>query len=174
VSLPVVGSGGPLGMLHLGVDVRFVDGLMMEMLYDVLVVLVVSLFFTLELLHFMAGARLEQALGALGDVFSRGAAGDFGAPRRRRSELAFGGAIQALEQTLARVHNHWVALLRDLRRRPANHWRCSRRAWRRRRRACRRWPRATASARRRLRSALPMQNWARCERRCSSSSWPRS
>lgn len=114
VSLPVVGSGGPLGMLHLGVDVRFVDGLMMEMLYDVLVVLVVSLFFTLELLHFMAGARLEQALGALGDVFSRGAAGDFGAPRRRRSELAFGGAIQALEQTLARVHNHWVALLRDL------------------------------------------------------------
>jgi hypothetical protein len=57
-------------MLHLGVDVRFVDDLMLEMLYDVLVVLVVSLFFTLELLHFMAGARLEQALGALGDVFA--------------------------------------------------------------------------------------------------------
>ena len=114
VSLPVVSAGGPLGMLHLGVDVRFVDGLMMEMLYDVLVVLVVSLFFTLELLHFMAGARLEQALGALGDVFSRGAAGEFGAPRRRGTDLAFGGAIQALERTLARVHNQWVALQRDL------------------------------------------------------------
>lgn len=63
VSLPVVSAAGPLGMLHLGVDVRFVDGLMMEMLLDVLVVLVVSLFVTLELLHFMAGARVQQALG---------------------------------------------------------------------------------------------------------------
>ena len=92
VSLPVVSASGALGMLHLGIDVRFVDSLMMEMLLDVLVVLVVSLFFTLELLHFMAGARLEQALGALGDAFGRGTAGDFGTPRRRRGTTAFGGA----------------------------------------------------------------------------------
>ena len=32
------------------------------MLYDVLVVLVVTLFFTLELLHYIAGARLEASL----------------------------------------------------------------------------------------------------------------
>ncbi|MBK9360937.1 MAG: MFS transporter [Rubrivivax sp.] len=66
VSLPVVSQGQPLGMVHLGVDVRFVDNLMLEMLYDVLVVLVVSLFFTLELLHFLAGARLEQGAGGAG------------------------------------------------------------------------------------------------------------
>ena len=114
VSLPIAAENNALGMLHLGVDVRFVDDLMLEMLYDVLVVLVVSLFFTLELLHFMAGARLEQALGALGDVFTRGAGGEFGAPVARRGNLAFGSAIQALERTLARVNLAYAALARDI------------------------------------------------------------
>jgi MFS family permease len=114
VSLPIVNEAGPLGMLHLGVDVRFVDDLMLEMLYDVLVVLVVSLFFTLELLHFMAGARLEQALGALGDVFQRGARGEFATPPRRGGDLAFGSAIQALEGALARINAGFLALTRDV------------------------------------------------------------
>jgi MFS family permease len=123
VSLPVASDSGPLGMLHLGVDVSFVDQLMLEMLFDVLVVLVVSLFFTLELLHFMAGARLERALGALGDVFSRGTAGDFGTPRWRPSDLAFGSAIQALETALSRVNKAYAALVQDVdaaRTRPAH------------------------------------------------------
>lgn len=114
VSLPVVSQGQPLGMVHLGVDVRFVDNLMLEMLYDVLVVLVVSLFFTLELLHFMAGARLEQALAALGDVFGRGGRGDFTAARRHRGEAAFGSVIRMLEATLARVNAAYAALGRDI------------------------------------------------------------
>lgn len=114
VSVPLVAPSGPLGLLHLGVDVRFVDNLMLEMLYDVLVVLVVSLFFTLELLHFMAGARLEQSLAALGDVFDRGAAGDFGTPRRHRGDLAFAGVIQRLEATLARVNEGHLRLVQDV------------------------------------------------------------
>ncbi|MFO1330317.1 MAG: MFS transporter [Rubrivivax sp.] len=114
VSIPIVSDKGPLGMLHQGVDVKFVDNLMLEMLYDVLVVLVVSLFITLELLHFMAGARLEQALAALGDVFDRGAGGDFGTPPRRRGELAFAGVIQRLEATLARVNEAYQRLAQDL------------------------------------------------------------
>ncbi|MCA0244397.1 MAG: MFS transporter [Proteobacteria bacterium] len=124
VSLPIVGEGKPLGMLHLGVDVRFVDDVMLEMMYDLLVVLVVSLFFTLELLHFMAGARLEQALAALGDVFKRGAAGDFGtAGRPPKAELAFGSVIRLLESTLARVNAAYLALAGELeaaRKRPAH------------------------------------------------------
>ena len=114
VSLPVVSHGQPLGMVHLGVDVRFVDNLMLEMLYDVLVVLVVSLFFTLELLHFMAGARLEHALAALGDVFARGARGDFSGRRRLPGELAFGSVIRTLEATLSRVNAAYAALGRDI------------------------------------------------------------
>jgi MFS family permease len=114
VSLPVARDGQPLGMVHLGVDVRFVDDLMLEMLYDVLVVLVVSLFFTLELLHFMAGARLEQALAALGEVFGRGGRGNFSTVRHQRGELAFGSVIRMLEGTLARVNAAYAALGRDI------------------------------------------------------------
>lgn len=114
VSMPIAGAKGALGMLHLGVDVRFVDNLMLEMMYDVLVVLVVSLFITLELLHFMAGARLEQALSALGDVFDRGGGGDFGTPPRRRGELAFAGVIQRLEATLARVNDGYARLAQEV------------------------------------------------------------
>jgi HAMP domain-containing protein len=161
--LPIVNEAGPLGMLHLGVDVRFVDDLMLEMLYDVLVVLVVSLFFTLELLHFMAGARLEQALGALGDVFQRGARGEFGTPPRRRGDLAFGSAIQVLEGALARINAGFLALTRDVDA-----------AWPRRRPGCRPWGRVTGSASLRRPPPAPTVNWPRCARRCSSSSWPRN
>ena len=54
VSLPIVTPAAPAGMLHIGVAVDFVDRIILDMMYDVLVVLVVALFFTLELLNFMA------------------------------------------------------------------------------------------------------------------------
>lgn len=114
VSMPIVRGSEGLGLLHLGVELRFVDDLVLEMLYDVLVVLVVSLFFTLELLHVMAGAKLEQSLGALGDAFARGAAGDFSVPRKRRGDLAFGAVIRLLERTLVRVGKGYQALAHEL------------------------------------------------------------
>jgi len=114
VSMPIVRNAQPLGMLHVGIDVGFVDGLVLEMLYDVLVVLVVSLFFTLELLHFMAGAKLEESLRALGDTFSRGAAGDFTEGRRAPGEQAFSGVMQRLQATLARVNNAYLGLVNDV------------------------------------------------------------
>lgn len=110
VSLPIVGQAGPLGLLHLGVDARFVNELVLDMLFDVLVVLVVSLFFTLELLHFMAGARLDASLKALGEAFERGASGNFLTRRDRRNELAFGGLLRLMDATLERVNGAYAAL----------------------------------------------------------------
>lgn len=111
VTLPIVTAANqPLGLLHIGIDVSFVDAIVLDMLYDVLVVLVVSLFFTLELLHFMAGAKLDAGLRALGDVFERGARGDFTARKRHRGDLAFGGLVTQLEATLARVNAHFESL----------------------------------------------------------------
>jgi len=114
VSLPIAAGDRPLGTLHLGVDVRFVDDVVLEMLYDVLVVLVVSLFFTLELLHFIAGARLEAALQALADAFGRGASGRFATPARRVAAGAFGALLPLLEQTLERVNRAFAALAREV------------------------------------------------------------
>jgi len=123
VSLPIVTSAGPLGLLHIGVDENFVNNIVLDMLYDVLVVLVVALFFTLELLHFMAGARLEAALKALGDVIERGASGNFAEPVDRVVERKFGTLLDLLAGALARVNAGHAALLHDIevgRHRPAH------------------------------------------------------
>jgi MFS family permease len=114
VSMPIVTAQQPVGMLHIGVDVHFVDKIIMDMLYDVLVVLVVALFFTLELLNFMAGAKLATALKSLGRTIEAGASGDFSAARARGSDTAFGGIISLLEAAREQVNSAYAALARDI------------------------------------------------------------
>jgi MFS family permease len=123
ISLPIVVPEGALGMLHLGVDANFVDNMVLEMLLDVLVILVVALFFTLELLHFVAGAKLEADLRALGDAFERGAAGSFATPARRVAGQAFASLLALMEGLLSRVNAAYRQLAEDVqaeRRRPAH------------------------------------------------------
>lgn len=124
VSLSIVADEDkPLGLLHIGINVKFVDAIVLEMLYDVLVVLVVSLFFTLELLHYSAGARLEAGLRALGDAFERGGRGDFSPRRAAGGGAAFAGLVGQLDAVLARVNSHFetlVALVEQARRLPAH------------------------------------------------------
>ena len=110
VSMPIAGPKGSLGVLHLGVNVNFVDDIVMDMLFDVLVVLVVTLFFTLELLHFIAGSRLESSLRDLGDAFERGAAGDFTTRRRPRGAQAFGSLLRRLDSILLNINAAYASL----------------------------------------------------------------
>jgi sensor histidine kinase regulating citrate/malate metabolism len=91
VSMPIV-SDKPLGMLHIGIDGKFVDNVLLEVMLDVVVVLVVSLFFTLELLNFMAGARLASGLGEFAQQVERMRSGDYTATARARHEAACCGA----------------------------------------------------------------------------------
>lgn len=123
VTMPIVAPGQPLGLLHIGVDVKFVDAMVLDMLLDVIVVLVVSLFFTLELLHFIAGVKLDASLRTLGETFSRGSAGDFRTPRQAPGEQAFSSLMQLLQSTLARINQSFSALAQavdDGRRVPAH------------------------------------------------------
>ncbi len=122
VSMPIAHANQTLGMLHMGVDVNFVDDIVLGMLYDVMVVLVVSLFFTLELLNFMAGAKLEAALKSLGDAFGRGVDGNFSTPPAAaaaasaagKSDLAFAGVTQLLDAVLARVNAAFATLTQEV------------------------------------------------------------
>ena len=123
VSMSIVAPDMALGMLHMGMDVSFVDDLVLEMLFDVGVVLVVALFFTMELLHFVAGVQLESALRMLGTTFERGASGNFRSRATAGEVKAFGGLIQLMDSTLARVNAGYAALARaveDGRRVPAH------------------------------------------------------
>lgn len=110
ISLPIVTAQGPLGLLHVGVDVRFVDAIVLDMLYDVLVVLVVALFFTLELLNFMAGARLEASLRMLGDTIGRGVEGNFATPKAATEANEFSSVQGLLERVMARINDAFAAL----------------------------------------------------------------
>ena len=87
VSMPIASADRRWACCTWASTSSFVDDIVLDMLYDVLVVLVVALFFTLELLHFIAGAKLEAALKMLGDTFERGASGDF----RTRGKTATAG-----------------------------------------------------------------------------------
>ncbi len=123
VSMPIATQQQALGMLHIGVSVGFVDKIILDMLYDVLVVLVVALFFTLELLNFMAGTKLEAALKSLGDAIERGATGDFTTTKVRDADSAFGAVLGLLDAVRARVNAAYEALAREIeaaRRAPAH------------------------------------------------------
>ncbi len=114
VSMPIVKQQLPVGMMHIGVSVDFVDRIILDMLFDVLVVLVVALFFTLELLNFMAGSKLETALQSLGETIERGASGDFTPMRTRGSSTPFGGVLSLLEEARSRVNTAFALLARDI------------------------------------------------------------
>jgi MFS family permease len=115
VSMPILAGQQPVGIMHIGVSVDFVDRIVLDMLFDVLVVLVVALFVTLELLNFLAGSRLETSLKSLGDTIERGASGDFTAARARApAPMHFGAVMQLLEEVRGRVNAGFAALARDI------------------------------------------------------------
>jgi MFS family permease len=124
VSMPIVTAQQQrMGMLHIGVSVDFIKRLTTDMVFDVLVVLVVALFFTLELLHFLAGDKIEKTLRSLGESLERGAAGDFSTARMAADDGAPGAAVRALEAVRQRVSAGYEALAREVdqaRRRPAH------------------------------------------------------
>ena len=117
VSLPIEVDGEALGALHVGIDVGFVDDLVLEMMYDVLVILVVTLFFTLELLNWIAGTRLDAGLKSLAAVLNRGGAGEFNVTTRDPGE-EFSELRVRLENEAKRVNESLVKLEPRYRSRP--------------------------------------------------------
>lgn len=110
VSLPVASPQGAVGILHIGVSVDFISRIITDILIDVLVVLVVALFFTLELLHFMAGRRIESSLAVLGHVIERGVSGDFTTTIGGSRGGIFGDVVRQLDAIRARVNDSFAKL----------------------------------------------------------------
>jgi MFS family permease len=114
VSLPIIDSGKPLGVMHIGIDSVFVDRVLLEVLLDVLVVLVVSLFFTLELLNFMAGARLASGLGEFGQQVERMRRGDFTATARMRANDEIGRLLRRIDAAIDHLNVRYEFLAGEL------------------------------------------------------------
>ena len=114
VSMPIATAEKRAGMLHIGIGVDFVDRMVLDILYDVLIVLVVALFLTLELLHFIVGSKFDRAFRSLDEAFERGALGDFTSRFSVRTDAALAGVHKLIEVLRARVNSAHVALVRDL------------------------------------------------------------
>jgi MFS family permease len=113
VSMPIV-SDKPLGMLHIGIDAKFVDNVLLEVMLDVVVVLVVSLFFTLELLNFMAGARLASGLGEFAQQVERMRSGDFTATARIRANDEIGRLLRRIDAAIDHLNVRYEFLVGEL------------------------------------------------------------
>ncbi|APV49351.1 hypothetical protein BWI17_06460 [Betaproteobacteria bacterium GR16-43] len=119
VSLPIVSPAKALGVLHIGIDSAFVDKVLLEVLLDVVVVLVVSLFFTLELLNFMAGARLASGLGEFTKQVERMRGGDFTPSGRMRVNDEIGRLLRWIDAAIDHINVRYEALAGELRNRIA-------------------------------------------------------
>lgn len=114
VSIPIQAGGETLGALHVAIDVGFVDKVVLEMMYDVLVILVVTLFFTLELLNWIAGARLDAGLKSLAAVLNRGAKGDFTVTATPAAGEEFRDLRLRLEEASNRVSGAYSKVSQEL------------------------------------------------------------
>src|SRR6478672_11016666 len=114
VSMPINDNGKPLGVLHVGIDAAFVDHVLLEVLLDVVVVLVVSLFFTLELLNFMAGARLASGLGESAHQVERMKSGDFTATARLRANDEIGRLLRRIDSAIDHLNVRYEFLVGEL------------------------------------------------------------
>src|SRR3954463_3345229 len=113
IAIPI-SNDKPLGMLHIGIDSKFVDNVLLEVLLDVVVVLVVSLFFTLELLNFMAGARLASGLGEFGQKVERMRSGDFTATARIRANDEIGRLLRRIDSAIDHLNVRYEFLVGEL------------------------------------------------------------
>jgi MFS family permease len=113
VSIPVV-ADKPLGVLHIGVAKAFIDNVLLEVMLDVVVVLVVSLFFTLELLNFMAGARLASGLSEFSHQVERMGSGDFTATARVRANDEIGLLLRRIDAAIDHMNVRYEFLVGEI------------------------------------------------------------
>lgn len=119
VSLPIVREGLALGALHIGVSRDYVQKIMLEVVLDIVVVLIVALFFTLELLNFIAGAPLANGLGTFADAIGRVKGGDF-SRRLRATNDEVGRVLRHVDAAIVRLNESYGALTEDLQARLRN------------------------------------------------------
>ena len=99
-----------LGALHIGIGSVFINQLLTEVMLDILVILIVALFFTRELLSFIAGARLESVIDAYSSVLARVREGDFRARVNACSDDELGRSMGRIDAILDSLQDKYQQL----------------------------------------------------------------
>lgn len=117
ISLPIEVRGERHGFLHIGARAAFVQNVLQENLYDVLVVLVVAFFLAIEIVYFIASRSAASQLADLTQTLSGAAAGRFDRRLAGSTLIALGPLATAVNGALASVndaHGRLVASARTL------------------------------------------------------------
>ncbi|OMH30296.1 MFS transporter [Motiliproteus sp. MSK22-1] len=101
-----------LGMLHIGIGSVFIDQLLTEVMLDILVILIVALFFTRELLSFMSGAQLESTIDAYSSVLARVRERDFRGRINASADGELGRSMGKIDLALDELQEKYL-LLKD-------------------------------------------------------------
>ncbi len=114
VSMPIAQGGTGVGVLHIGIAEEFIRDVMLEALLDLLVVLIVALFFTLELLNFLAGAPLAAGLRDFATTITRVKGGDFAGRVEAKTADEIGRILAHVDAALVRLNSAYAALEAEL------------------------------------------------------------
>jgi MFS family permease len=99
-----------VGSLHIGISQSHVQNMMHEVMLDIVVVLCVAIFFTLEVLRFAAGNRLESSLEMLTEMLARIAGRDFRRIPVTRLNDEIGHVMQRCDAMLATIEQRYDQL----------------------------------------------------------------
>lgn len=110
VLLDIPTPGTDIGQLRIGLDEAYVQNALREIVFDVLIVLVVALFLTIELLHFMAGATVIGGVSAITELVAEGASGRFVHRIRSTSRDEIGRVLVKLDGAVGRLNERFQAL----------------------------------------------------------------
>ncbi len=106
-AVPLKAGDQIVGGLHVGVDQKFVQNKLEDIIYDVLIVLLVSLLITFELLLFLMTANISRPMESVHMLMSRVEVGDFRQNLAHDSRDEVGRFITTLNGLINEVNSHY-------------------------------------------------------------------
>ncbi len=108
-SLAVQPSGGaqPVGALHVGVDQKFVQKKLEDIIFDVAIVLLVALLITFELLLFLMTTNISRPIESVHRLMSKVEVGDFRQTLEHDSRDEVGRFVHTLNGIILEVNAHY-------------------------------------------------------------------
>jgi len=111
-ALPLIAGVETVGGLHVGIDQKFVQNKLEDIIYDVLIVLLVSLLITFELLLFLMTANISRPMESVHMLMSRVEVGDFRQNLAHDSRDEVGRFITTLNGLINEVNGHYMQMQR--------------------------------------------------------------
>ena len=106
-AVPIKSKTDIIGGLHVGIDQKFVQNKLEDIIYDVLIVLLVSLLITFEFLLFLMTANISRPMESVHMLMRRVEVGDFRQNLAHDSRDEVGRFITTLNSLINEVNSHY-------------------------------------------------------------------